>query len=183
MKLNKSILLAFGLLILTGSLFRVFGFAPQIAMAIFGGAMIKDKKLAFILPLVSMLISDCLIQVLFMNGYFPYAGFYSGQITNYILLGGLTLFGFLIKGWNVSRIGMTAVAAPTTYFLVSNFLVWINGGGFRRPLTIEGMMMSYADALPFYRSSLLSTLVFTVILFGGFYLLQKFVIERKAQLA
>jgi hypothetical protein len=183
MKLNKSILLAFGLLILTGSLFRVFGFAPQIAMAIFGGAMIKDKKLAFILPLVSMLISDCLIQVLFMNGYFPYGGFYSGQITNYILLGGLSMFGFLIKGWNVSRIGLAAVAAPTTYFLVSNFLVWINGGGFHRPLTMEGMMMSYADALPFYRSGLLSTLVFTVILFGGFYLIQKFVIERKAQLA
>jgi len=183
MKMNKSTLLAFGLLILTGSLFRVFGFAPQIAMAIFGGAMIKDKKLAFVLPLVSMLISDCLIELLFINGYFPYGGFYKGQITNYILLTSLTVFGFYIKGLNVSRIAVSAVAAPTTYFLLSNFIIWANGGGFHRPKTFDGLMMCYADALPFYRSGLVSTLVFSVILFGGYYLLHRMVLERKAQIA
>jgi hypothetical protein len=183
MKINKSLLLAFGLLILTGSLFRVFGFAPQIAMAIFGGAVIKDKKLAFVLPLLSMLISDCLIHVLYINDLFPYGGFYSGQITNYILLGSLTFIGFFIKGWNVGRIGAAAIAAPTAYFLMSNLLVWANGGGFHRPKTFDGLMMCFADALPFYRSGLVSTMIFTVILFGGFYLLQRYVIERKAQLA
>ena len=69
MKLNKSVLLSFGLLILAASLYRAwpdrpYGFAPQMAMALFGGAVIKDKKLAFLLPLLSMLISDLFYQVL-----------------------------------------------------------------------------------------------------------------------
>ena len=63
MKLNKSVLIAFGLLILSASLYRAwpgrpFGFAPQMAMALFAGAMIKDKRWAFVLPLLSMFLSD-----------------------------------------------------------------------------------------------------------------------------
>ena len=183
MKFDKSLWVAFGLLIIIGSLSRVMGFAPQIAMAIFGGAMIKDKKLAFIVPMLSLLISDILIEVLFVNGYFPYGGFYKGQITNYILLSALTIFGFMIKGWNVGRIATASVAAPTTYFLVSNFLLWANGGGLQRPKNFGGLIMCYADALPFYRNYLVSTLVFTIIFFGGYYLIQRFVIKRNTQLA
>jgi hypothetical protein len=183
MKFDKSLWVAFGLLIIIGSVSRVFGFAPQIAMAIFGGAMIKDKKLAFVVPMISMLLSDVLMEVLFVNGYFPYGGFYKGQITNYILIASLTLFGFMIKGWNVGRIATASIAAPTTYFLVSNFLVWANGGGLHRPKTFSGLMVSYADALPFYRSGLVSTLVFTVIFFGGYYLVQRFVLNRNTQIA
>src|SRR5688572_4469998 len=135
MKFDKSLWVAFGLLIIVGSVSRLFGFAPQIAMAIFGGAMIKDKKLAFVVPMISMLLSDVLMEVLFINGYFPYGGFYAGQITNYVLLASLTLFGFMAKGGNVPRIATAAVAAPTTYFLISNFIVWANGGGYNRPKT------------------------------------------------
>jgi len=183
MKFNKSLWVAFGLLIVVGSLSRVFGFAPQIAMAVFSGAMIKDKKLAFLVPLISMLLSDVLIEVLFINGYFPYGGFYKGQIINCILLASMTLFGFLIKGFNVGRIAAASLAAPTTYFLVSNFILWANGGGLQRPKTFDGLLMCYADALPFYRGYLTTTLVFTVIFFGGYYLLQRFVLNRNTQMA
>jgi len=183
MKFDKSLLVAFGLLIIVGAVSRLFGFAPQIAMAVFGGAMIKDKKLAFLVPMISMLLSDVLMEVLFMNGYFPYGGFYKGQITNYILLASMTLFGFMIKNWNVGRIATASIAAPTTYFLASNFLLWANGGGLQRPKTFGGLMMCYADALPFYRGYLTATLVFAVIFFGGYYLLQRFVLNRNTQVA
>jgi hypothetical protein len=183
MKLDKSLWIAFGLLIVIGSVSRVMGFAPQIAMAIFGGAMIKDKKLAFIVPMLSLLISDVVLEVLFVNGYFPYGGFYKGQITNYILLSALTIFGFMIKGFNVGRIATAAIAAPTTFFLVSNFMLWANGGGLQRPKNFSGLMMCYTDALPFYRANLIATLVFSVIFFGGYYLLQRFVFNRNTQLA
>ncbi|ANE52915.1 DUF6580 family putative transport protein [Flavisolibacter tropicus] len=183
MKFNKSLWVAIGLLIIVGSVSRLFGFAPQIAMAIFGGAMIKDKKLAFVVPMISMLLSDVLMEVLFVNGYFPYSGFYSGQVTNYVLLASLTLFGFMVKSWNVARIATAAVAAPTTYFLISNFIVWANGGGYSRPKNFGGLMMCYTDALPFYRSYLISTLVFSVIFFGGYYLVQRFVLNRNTQIA
>ena len=73
MKLSRQVLISFLLLIVIASLYRImpgrpYGFAPQWAMAIFGGAIIKDKKLAFILPLLSMFISDALYEVLYRNG-------------------------------------------------------------------------------------------------------------------
>jgi len=183
MKQNKSLFLALVLLIIVGSLFRVLGFAPQIAMAVFAGAVVKDKKLAFIFPLVSMLLSDALYQVLFLNGLVEYAGFYTGQVTNYILIISLTFFGMAIKKLNVMRIAAAVIAAPTAYFLISNFMVWAGGGGYSRPLTFNGLLLCYNDALPFWRSSLETTAVFSLILFGGYYLINHFVLQRKQQLA
>src|SRR5215207_6484158 len=110
MKLNKSLFPPLLMLILIGSLCRVAGFAPQIAMAVFGAAVIKDKRLAFILPLLSMLLSDVVYQVLYQYGYMDYPGFYSGQSffdsqwLNYILLAALTLFGFWARTLSLGRI-------------------------------------------------------------------------------
>src|SRR5438876_6828405 len=133
MKITKQIILSFILLVVIGSVYRImpdrpWGFAPQIAMAIFGGAVIKDKKLAFLLPLLSMFISDALYEVLYRNGVGNIPGFYSGQVLNYILFGSMTVFGFLITKINFARIFFAALAAPTTYFLLSNLLVWTGGG-------------------------------------------------------
>lgn len=179
MKLDKSVLLAFGLLIVIGSVFRVAGFAPQIAMAVFGAAVIRDKRLAFVLPLVSMLLSDVLYEVLFYYGYTPYGGIYEGQITNYLILMVTVLAGFMARNLNPARIAAVSVAAPILYFLLSNFMVWLGGGGFHRPISFSGLMLCYEDALPFLRSSLESTLVFSVVLFGGYFLLNRYVLNKK----
>lgn len=181
MKQNKLLLLAFGLLVVAGSVFRVAGFAPQIAMAVFGAAVIKNKRLAFLLPLVSMFVSDVLYEVLFRNGYAPYGGFYEGQITNYILLAGITFIGFAARNLNWMRIVAATVAAPTIYFLISNFLVWQAGGGLQRPKTFDGLLMCYNDAIPFFKSGLISTIVFSAILFSSYLLIQKFILKQKQQ--
>ena len=109
MKLNKSLLLAFGILLLSASLYRAwpdrpFGFAPQMAMALFSGAIIRNKRWAVILPLLSMLISDILYQVLYVNELTTIKGFYAGQWLNYLLIFGITLFGFLIKKISFLRV-------------------------------------------------------------------------------
>ena len=179
MKLNKSTLIAFALLIVIGSVFRVMGFAPQIAMAIFGAAVIKDRKLAFVLPLVSMFLSDVLYEILFAYGYTNYGGFYEGQVVNYLLLAGITLIGFLARDLKWSNILLATLAAPTVYFFASNFVVWLGGGGLHRPKTFEGLMMSFADGLPFFRSSLVYTIIFSAVLFGGYFLVQRFVLHKK----
>ncbi|MEO6870185.1 MAG: DUF6580 family putative transport protein [Ginsengibacter sp.] len=177
MKISKQLIGSFLLLILVASLYRImpgrpYGFAPQIAMAIFGGAIVKDKKLAFILPLLSMLVSDCLYQLLFINGVGNIPGFYDGQALNYLLFAGLTVFGFFIKNFNIKKIAIASIAAPTVYFLVSNFLVWASASplaGLARPKTFNGLLMCYSDGLPFYPWSLASTVVFSAVLFGSYY--------------
>ena len=155
---------------------RPYGFAPQIAMAIFGGAVIKDKKFAFLLPLLAMFVSDCLYQLLYINGVGTMYGFYEGQVLNYILFGGLTVIGFFVKNLNVKKIAFASIAAPTAYFLASNFFVWVSSSplaGLGRPKTFAGLMMCYGDGLPFYPWSVASTFVFCAILFGSYYLMTK----------
>lgn len=181
MKVTKQIVTGFILLIVIASLYRImpgrpYGFAPQIAMAIFGGAIIKDKRFAFLLPLVSMFFSDALYEILFRNGVGNMPGFYEGQITNYILFSCLTLFGFFIKNFNIGRIAFASIAAPTTYFLISNFLIWLSNSplaGLGRPKTFNGLMLCFTDGLPFYPWSVAATFVFSAILFGSYYLIMK----------
>jgi hypothetical protein len=180
MKSSKHIVWSFLLLVIIAALYRVipgrpFGFAPQWAMAVFAGAVLKDKKWAFIIPVLSMFISDLLYEVLYMGGLTTMTGFYEGQWQNYLLFTGLVFVGMAVRKLNIVQITAASFAAPTLYFIVSNFLVWASNGlerGLDRPKTLSGLMLCYADGIPFYRMSILATLVFSGILFGSFYLLQ-----------
>ncbi len=184
MKQNRSVLVAFGLLILAASLYRVwpdrpFGFAPQWAMAIFGGAVIKDKRLAFLFPLLSIFISDTIYQLMFQNGATQIWGFYEGQWSNYVLFGLLTVFGLMIMKISWIKIIAASLSAPSVYFLISNFLVWIGGGGYHRPT----LMGAYIDGIPFYQMSLMATLIFSGVLFGTYFLIRDQSLQPKQQLA
>jgi hypothetical protein len=194
MKNNRSVWIAFALLILVSSLYRAwdgrpFGFAPQIAMAIFGGAIIPNKKLAFALPLLSMLFSDVAYQALYSAGLSSIPGFYGGQWVNYLLIAGLTVFGFRMKKINVPNIAAFSISGSLLFFLLSNFTVWLGGGGYRHPKTAEGLMLTYADGLAFYRdyglfngfygNLLVGDLFFCALLFGAYALLQR----KETQLA
>src|SRR5476649_2264772 len=101
MKINRSFVISLALMVLVSALYRVmpnrpWGFAPQWAIAIFSGALfVKNKKIAFALPLLSMFISDLLYQVLYINGLTVISGFYGGQWLNYLLFTSLTVYGFL----------------------------------------------------------------------------------------
>ena len=190
--------MSFALLILAASLYRAwpdrpFGFAPQMAMALFAGAIIKDKRMAFLLPLLSMLISDLLYQILYINGMTEIKGFYSGQWLNYLLIAGVTAFGFLMKKITALRVLVFSLSGSAIFFLASNFSVWAGGGGLERPKTFNGLMMCYYDGLAFYRdyglvkgfygNIFIGDIFFCTLLFGCFYLLQRTVFKRKAQLA
>ena len=188
MKQNRSTYIVLALLILVASLYRVWdgrpwGFAPQIAMALFAGAMIKNKKLAFILPVASMFLSDALYQALYMNGLSQIPGFYQGQVVNYILFASLTFFGFWMRRVNWMKIAAASIIAPTAYFITSNFAVWLGGGGWYHPHTFSGLMMTFSDGIPFYRGSVEATVVFSVILFGGYSLINRLAPAQKTQLA
>src|SRR5215212_8251408 len=109
MKLTKNYLLVFLLLIVVAALYRVipgrpWGFAPHIAMALFGGAVIKDRKWAFALPIFSLFLSDLLYQGSYWNGLTDTPGFYAGQWVNYLLFIVVTLIGFTMKNINVGNI-------------------------------------------------------------------------------
>jgi len=181
MKSNKSLIWTMVALIVTAALYRIipgrpWGFAPQIAIALFGGAVIKDKKWAFALPIFSMFLSDLLYQGLYSAGLSSIYGFYDGQWLNYCLFALMVLIGFMIKKINLVNVFTASLIAPTVFFLLSNFITWSGLAGLRglnRPFTFEGLLMAYNDGLLFYKGALLATLFFSTLLFGGYYLLTK----------
>jgi hypothetical protein len=163
------------------------------AMALFAGAMIRDRKMAFLLPLLSMLTSDVVYQFLYAQGLTTIKGFYSGQVVNYALILGVTAFGFLMKKVTALRVLGFSMAGSIIFFLTSNFAVWFGGGGLSRPKTFDGLMMCYYDGLAFLRdygvvkgfigNVFLGDLFFCTILFGSFALFTRVSRQQKTQLA
>jgi len=135
------------------------GISPVIALALFSGSIARDKDRMFLLPLMALLLSDACIQLLHEQNLFPYAGFYTGQWKNYLLLMTLPLIAAWIGSATRTRMVLTAVAGPTFYFLVSNLFVWMQAGEAVYSRDWNGLMTCYTLALPFYRNSLLATIV------------------------
>lgn len=146
----------------------VYGVTPMFAMAIFGGVIFKkDRKYAFLLPILSFFICDVLIQVLYTVGAWSTPGFYEGQLLNYILFALLTFIGLGIRKPRILSIGIAALIAPTVFYLLSNLGVWAFAGFY--PMTGAGLNACYLAAWPFYFPySLLSTLLFSGVLFGAY---------------
>lgn len=176
MRFNRNTFITLAILIIVAALYRVIparpmGFAPHLAMALFGGAVIRDKRLAFAFPIFSMFISDLMYHLLYINGLSDLPGFYEGQLSNYLLFAGMTVIGFLMKKISVLNVVLYSVVIASVYFLISNFLVWFGGGGYARPQTFSGLMLAYEDGLPFFRNSIIATLLFSGVLFGAWKLL------------
>jgi hypothetical protein len=192
MKLNKSNLLILFVLILASALYRVWdsrpmGFAPQIAMALFAGSVSRDKRFAFLFPILSLFISDLIYQFLYTQGLTTIKGFYSGQVLNYLLIASVTVIGFFINKNKVGQIFISSLAGAVYFFLASNFMVWIGGGldinNQPYAKSFNGLLLCFTEALPFFKWSVLSTLLFNGIFFGSFYLLGKSVLKKEMQAA
>lgn len=136
------------------------GFSPVIAIALFAGFIIKQKDMSFLLPLLALFISDVVIHFLYTQDLFPYAGFYNGQWKNYLILLSATLIGWLLRGKSNSSLIVGAIAAPTIFFLLSNFGVWLGSTETTYSKDFSGLMTCYTAGLPFYKNALIATLVF-----------------------
>lgn len=180
MKLNKKIVLFLLIIIAVSVLYRVsplrdYGFAPQLAIALFSGYLFSNnKKWAFLLPILSMFLSDVIFEILYHYNLSDMKGFYGyGQILNYSFFIVVTAIGFLIKKANFIRIATASIVGPTLYFLISNFSVWMGGGGYGHAKDLTGLIACMADGLPFYKNSLVGTLLFSTILFGSYYFINR----------
>jgi hypothetical protein len=169
MKLSKQTILFYFILIAVTVIVKVIcapqinlsGFSSVFAVALFAGITTKNKTNAFLLPLIALFLSDVILQGLHALNLFPYSGFYSGQIINYALFILITLIGIAFRNYKIAGIFASAIIGPTVFFLLSNFIVWKTQGtamGYSNDIT--GLMQSYTFGLPFYRNSLISTIVF-----------------------
>ncbi len=176
---KTSIILAI-LLILAAAISRVLmyphNFSPMIGMAIFGGAVIKDKRLAFAFPIFSMLLSDIIFEVFNIA-----PGFWGwGQLVGYGIFALITVFAFSLKKITVLRVAGYSIAASVIFFLLSNasFFIFDNPVYHTYPQSYNGFIDCYVQALPFFRTSLIADLVYSGVLFGAYYGVEKYVFKK-----
>ena len=73
-------------------------FTPIGAMALFGGAYLSNKYHAFFIPILSLWLSDLIINNFILNYYDQFTWFYPGFIWQYASFGIIILLGyFLLK--------------------------------------------------------------------------------------
>jgi hypothetical protein len=159
-------------------------FAPIGAMALFGAAHFSKRYLAFLVPLVSMWLSDMVLNnVVYAQHFDHFAWFYPGFYWTYAAFIVIGLAGFfLLKKTKPKNIIVASLAASILFFLISNFGVWASGTLY--PKTIGGLLACYTAAIPFFRNTIMGDLVYSSVLFGAFELAQaKFpVLQRKVKL-
>lgn len=154
------------------------GFSPVIAIALFAGFIIKQKDMSFLLPLAALFISDAVIQLLYTQDLFPYAGFYGGQWKNYLVLLLSTLIGWGLRGRSNGSLIVGGITAPTVYFLVSNFMVWQATTEVVYAKSFSGLLTCYEAGLPFYRNSLIATAIFLPVILVSY----NYITRKKAEL-
>lgn len=178
---TSSVLIAV-ILILLAAISRVMmyphNFSPMIGMAVFGGAVIKDKRLAFALPLFSMFLSDVMFEVFNIA-----PGFWGwGQLAGYGIFALITIIAFSLKKINVWRVAGYSILSSVIFFLLSNlsFFVIDNPVYHTYSNDLNGFVNCYISALPFFKTSFIADLVYSGVLFGGYYLMNKYVVKTVA---
>ncbi len=135
------------------------GITALLAISLFSGVTTQDKKYAMLLPLITLLMSDIAIELLYTLELYPFKGFYESQWINYLLIISVSLIGLFVRKYNTKGLIVGIVAGPLFYFLSSNFLVWMQNDGLGYSRNFNGLMQCYIAGIPFLRNSLLSTAV------------------------
>lgn len=162
---SPKMLLAYAVVLLVIA-WRIFveipNFTPVMALAFFGGAYFGRKHIALILPFAAMFISDLII------------GYHSTLIYVYLAFALAVGIGL----WTRNRVNTWtvlggALASSVLFYLITNFGVWLSGMvGY--PMNFNGLLMSYTQAIPFFRTEVIATLSFSALFFGAYYLVKQY---------
>lgn len=127
-------------------------FAPVAAVAIFGGAVLP-KRLAVWTPVAAMVVSDMVIGLHNLVA---------------VTWGCYALIALASSYWMKKpgfRHGLSLTVGSSVFFFgVTNFAVWLWGNMYAHSL--NGLAQCFTLALPFFRNTALSDLVYTGALFG-----------------
>jgi hypothetical protein len=151
-------------MILVAALSRLLPHPPNMtsvtAVALFGGAYFSDRRLAFLIPLAALLLSDLVL------------GLYNHMEIVYTSFALIVCIGLWLQtNRSALHIAGAALASSVLFFLVTNFGVWAFDSLY--PRTLEGLVACYVAAIPFFRNTLQGDVLYTVVLFGGFALLER----------
>lgn len=140
-------------------------FTPIAAMALFGAVNFSDKRLAFVLPLIAMILSDLALELMF--GW----GFHNTVIYVYVSFILTSCIGLYVrKHNNVKTLLAASLASSILFFVITNFGVWAANGFVGGGAGLSGV---YVLGLPYFSYTLIGDLFYNAILFGSLYFAQR----------
>jgi hypothetical protein len=139
MKNKQNLLIVF---ILITVWFRLIPHPPNVtpitSLALFSGLMFQKRWLGVLVPLVAMFLSDIVL------------GFGMISLWVYSAFIMITILGWFLNQMNVKSILLSSII----FFIVTNFGVWFMD----YPHTIQGLVMCYTLAIPFFGYSIIGDL-------------------------
>ena len=133
---------------------------PVGAMALFSGAVTRNRVIAFVFPLVAMLSGDWFVgfHILMPMVY-----------TSFLIS---TALGFWLRERrSVVRLGGVVLLGAIQFFLITNLGVWMFLNSY--PKTFAGLMACYAAGVPFFWNTLAGDICYSALLFGGLFLAER----------
>lgn len=135
-------------------------FTAVTALALFAGAQIADRRLALVVPLAAMFLTDLML------------GLHSGMLLVYLCVAAMVGAGALLgPRAQALKLAGASLAGSVLFFAVTNFGVWAMDGLY--PRTMAGLAECYVAAIPFFQNAVIGDLFFTAALFGGFEFLRR----------
>src|SRR5437899_3592473 len=144
--------------------FRPWNFSAIGALALFAAA-----RLGFWRGLAALAVALVVKEtgVYIIHGFDPYPLSWV-YFTMYACFG----YCFLRRTESPVKIGGTTLAASLVFFVVSNFVSWLEQA-YPYGYSLAGLMDCYAAGIPFYRATLFGDLIFSGGLFGLHYALSR----------
>lgn len=155
------------ILITLGVLCRVYqpiyNFAPVVAIALFSGFVFKNRMFAISIAILSSLIGDAIIA---------YTNNYSFLHSTIVFVYG-AYFMIVILGEKIQKstypilsIATFGVVASLVFFVTTNLGVWLMDNMY--PKNSTGLIECFVLAIPFYKYSFVSDLIYIPIIFGTY---------------
>lgn len=139
--------------------FSLWGFTPVGASLLFFGSRMPRKQ--FWIPAALLIGSD-----LYLNLVAYQMALTWDQTIIWAWYVGACCIGLLLRGRvKPLFVGGAALGSSVSFFLISNFAVWL-AGNIVYPKTVAGLGECYAAGIPFFRNDLASTLVFSAVFFA-----------------
>src|SRR5215813_11738127 len=134
---------------------------PIGAMALFSGAVFKEKWLKFAFPLIALFVGDTII------------GLHKLMAVVYLsFLASVGIGIWIGEKRKPVRIATGTLLGAVQFFLVTNFAVWAVFTTY--PKSFAGLVACYAAGLPLFGNTLAGDALYAGLLFGGYALAERF---------
>lgn len=174
-KTSRKTLFVFGIILfvaISRLLPHLPNFTPLAAIALFGGAFLLNKKMAYFFTFAALLLSDILVNIILYND----TNFLNYIIQPYVwavyFSFGLTVFIGTTMQNNVSikNVAKLTVSSSLLFWIITNFACWPNNPLYTQDFA--GLLNCYVAALP-YLGNVVGDLFYATLLFGIFYVANK----------